>query len=96
MLLEGRFEEGGDLSAILDRADQGIDAITRGQVVQRDNFPAVIFGGVSGPGQVGPQPMDAFHGLNFVLSDLPSERLHLTTGDAMRELAMKGGSAGGA
>lgn len=96
MLFEGGFEEGGDLSAILERADQGIDAITRGQIVERDDFPAVVIGGVSGPGQVGPQPMDAFHGLNFVLSDLPSERLHLPTGDALRELVMKGSSAGGA
>ena len=96
MLFEGGFEEGGDLRAIFDRADEGIDAIARSQVVERDNFPAVVLGGVSGPGQVGPQPMDAFHGVNFVVSDLPRECLDLAARDAWRELPVKVRGARGA
>lgn len=64
--------------------------------MEGDDFPAVVIGGVSGPGQVGPEPMDAFHGLNFVMSDLPDEGLHLTTRDALGELAMQIGGAVGA
>ena len=96
MVFEGSFEEGGDLRAIFDRADKGIHAIARSQVMEGDDFPAVVIGGVSGPGQVGPEPMDAFHGLNFVMSDLPGEGLHLTTRDALGELAMQIGGAVGA
>ena len=84
------------MRAIFDRADEGIHAIARSQVMERDDFPAVIIGGVSGPGQVGPEPVNAFHGLNFVVSDLPGEGLDLTTGDALGELAMQISRAGGA
>lgn len=82
MISEGGFEEGGDLRAIFDRADEGIHAIARSQIMERDDFPAVVVGGVGGPSEVGPEPMDAFHGLNFVMSDLPGEGLHLTARDA--------------
>ena len=96
VLFESGFEEGGDLRAVLGGTDDGIDAVARGQVVERDDFPAVICGGVGGPGEVGPEPVDAFHGLKLVLSELPGERLDPTAGDALREEAMQIAGAAGA
>src|SRR5688572_30790147 len=54
-----------------------------------NDFPTVVIGSVGGPGQVGPEPMDAFHRLKFVLSHLPGEGSDLTARDAWRELTMQ-------
>ena len=64
--------------------------------MKRDDFPAVVTGGVGGPGEVGAEPVDAFHGLNLVMSDLPGEGLDLAAGDALGEVAMQAGGAAGA
>src|SRR5688572_16826682 len=57
--------------------------------MEGNDFPTVVIGSVGGPGQVGPEPMDAFHRLKFVLSHLPGEGSDLTARDAWRELTMQ-------
>lgn len=95
VIFESGFEERRDLCSVFDRADERVDAIARGEVMERDDFPAVVIGGVNGPGQVGPEPMNAFHGLNFLLSHLPGEHLYPAPGDTLHKLPMKGSGAGG-
>ena len=64
--------------------------------MERDDFPAMVIGSVGGPGEVGAEPVDAFHGLKLVVSILPGERLDLAAGDAVGELALQIGGAAGA
>src|SRR5688500_11406796 len=56
----------------------------------------MVIGSVSRPGQIGAEPVNAFHGLKLVMSVLPNERSQVAAGDTLGELAMQIGGAAGA
>ncbi len=69
-----------------------------GEVAQGSDFDFLraVLGGVQGPGGLGHQPVNAFHGVESVLALLGHPFLEATAGDGVRPLAPQGGGAGGA
>ena len=85
MLTEQAFEMGGDLPAIQPVADQWPEPIARGQVLDGDDLPAAltVFGGVAGPGQSRPEPVNVFHGMKLIPPIILHQYPELTTREAL-------------
>jgi len=87
VLAEEVFEVRGDLATVEPISDQRCEAITRGKVLHRDDQGAgrAVFGGIAGPGEPGPEPVDVFHGVEL----RPPKVLHQPTELPPRETRRK-------
>lgn len=78
---------GGDLKAVELVGDQRSEAIAGGEVLDGDDQGPVgaVFGGVAGPGQAGPKPVEVFHGGELIPPKVLHQRPELAAGETRRE-----------
>ena len=97
MLAKELFQVLGDLTAVEPVGDQGVKAIAAGQVLHGNDLTTAwsVFGGVDGPGQAGPEPLNVFHRGELVLPELANQNPKVAAGDGSgKALVELRGSAG--
>lgn len=79
VLTEEAFQMPCDLATVQPVGDQRPEAIARGQLLHGNDLAAgiTVLGGVAGPGQSGPKPLDAFHGQESILPVILHPRTEL-------------------